>query len=318
MIIRKVTQTAGLLATIAILNACSSITLNPSSISAVTGTAKYPGSALIYNACHERWLRNGYSHYTFQVETGVYNAAIEKQNGVLSTVTVVGDQLSSVAACDLDYQGQSSQCRPKTQRRLQVANTINDYFLLWQKNPGLYQSCHPVLGYPTGYGKTYGNQGRRMDASSWTIISGVRPNESSQASHPAIAAAQVPELVLQSMNQAEFASISELEVKLHHSHVSKDGARNQLDSSFEIANPTAKSAKVKIRGWMLDATYKRHPLYIQSGGTDFLHVIPPHTRSTIAYTAEGAANVSLGRRTAAILEIESNDGVKVNLSLPNE
>jgi len=283
----------------------------------IKGIVKYPGSALIYNVCHERWVRNGYKNYTFQVETGVYNAQREKQKGVLSTVNVVNNELSNVAACDLSYDGQSRQCLPKTHRRVLVANTINDYFTLWQKNPALYQSCHPVLGYPTGYGKTYGDSGRRVDAGSWLIISGVRPNAGAPQRGHSVAAGQYPKATAP-LARPVYASINEMHVKLHHSRVSKKGVSHHLESSFEIANPTSKPAKVKIKGWMLDASYKRYPLYVMSGGSVFLHVIPPHTRSNIAYTAKGAPNVSLGRRTAAILEIESSDGVKVNLSLPNK
>lgn len=320
MIIRKVIRTAGFGMVVAMLNACTSLNSIPSSMNEIKGIVKYPGSALIYNVCHERWLRNGYKNYSFQVETGVYSAQSEKQKGVLSTVNVVNNELTNVAACDLNYNGQSRQCRPKTHRRILTANTINDYFSLWKKNPALYQSCHPVLGYPTGYGKTYGDRGRRVDAGSWLIISGLKPNGGPQGSgNYAVAAEQAPrEVAVAPPVRANYASMNEMQVKLHHSRVSKQGTRHHLESSFEIANPTSKPAKIKITGWMLDASYKRYPLYVMSGGSVFLHVIPPHTRSNIAYTAEGAPNVSLGRRTAAILEIESSDGVKVNLSLPNK
>lgn len=320
MITRNVTSVAGFVVMMGILNGCTSINTIPTSMNEIKGVVKYPGSALIYNVCHERWVRNGYKNYTFQVETGVYNAQVEKQNGVLSTINVVNNELHSVAACDLAYNGQSQQCRANTHRRVLAANTINDYFTLWKKNPTLFQSCHPVLGYPTGYGKTYGDRGRRIDASSWLIISGVRPNggqpqvitDTARPSSTPSAVAVPP------VRAAGYASINEMQVKLHHSRVTKQGTRHHLNSSFEIANPTAKPAKISIKGWMLDGSYKRYPLYVSSGGSVFLHVIPPHTRSNITYTAEGAPNVSLGRRTAAILEIESNDGVKVNLSLPNQ
>lgn len=319
MIIRKVIRIAGFVVSVGMLNACTSINSIPSSMNEIKGIVKYPGSALIYNVCHERWVRNGYKDYTFQVETGVYNAQSENQKGVLSTVNVVNNELSNVAACDLAYNGQSRQCRPNTHRRVLAANTINDYFTLWKKNPALYQSCHPVLGYPTGYGKTYGDRGRRMDGGSWLIISGVRPNGGVSQGNQANAPRQSSQnTVAPSVRTSGYASVNEMQIKLHHSRVRKQGVRHHLESSFEIANPTAKPAKVKIRGWMLDASYKRYPLYVKSGGSVFLHVIPPHTRSNIAYTAEGAPNISLGRRTAAILEIESSDGVKINLSLPNK
>ncbi|CAA6825115.1 MAG: Unknown protein [uncultured Thiotrichaceae bacterium] len=318
MIIQKVIRAASFAVFIGMLSSCSSVGNSvPDAMDDIKGVVKYPGSTLIYNVCHERWLRNGYKNYTFQVETGVYSAQSEKQKGVLSTVDVVNNTLSKVSACDLAYNGQSRECRSKSHRRLLTANTMNDYFGLWKKNPALYQSCHPVLGYPTGYGKTYGDRGRRMDAGSWLIISGLKPTGSSHSADNPAADASAPGMAGLPV-RVEHASVNEMQVKLHSSRVSKKGVRHHLESSFEIANPTAKPAKVKITGWMLDASYKRYPLYVMSGGSAFLHIIPPHTRSTILYTSEGAPNVSLGRRTAAILEIESSDGVAVNLSLPNQ
>ncbi len=310
------------------------------SSSALNNASKYPDSVMIYNVCHERWLRNGYTNYTFNVEEGTYIASREVQRGKFTQAVVQDHRVSQAATCSLDYHSRGASCNQNTRRRLSHGRTIDDFFAKWEKNPGLYQSCHPVLGYPTGYGHTYGTSKRRIDSNNWLIISSVVPKKSSRTERPAqphnkVAKTQEavdyaerrvasPTRVKPQVEIENYTSVTDLEIKLVSSVVTDNGNRSSLKSLFNVFNRTDTPALLGIKGWILDNNYKRYPLSIdgkvvkQTEDSEIVTLkIDPHTQMAVNYDAEGIANINVSRRTAAMLEIMSVDGAKVNLTLPN-
>ncbi len=302
--------------------------------------AKYPNSAMIYNVCHERWLRNGYANYTFNTEEGRYVASREIQRGKFTQTVVANYQVSQAASCELSYHAKGGGCDQKTRKRSQRGNTIDDFFTKWEKNPGLYQSCHPVLGYPTGYGHTYGSSERRIDATNWLLISSVIPRRSTQiaghkqgrnnasagyaeqriASPSRVKSKAKPEVKIE-----DYTSVTDLDIKLVSSRVKKSKSHSTLVSKFNVLNKTDAPALLGIKGWILDKNYKRYPLTLEGKplkkGADSEIVtlkVEPHTQMTVDYVAEGVADIKVSKQTAAMLEIMSVDGVKVNLTLPNK
>ena len=314
----------------------------------------YPESALIYNVCHERWLRNGYANYTFNIEEGIYAPSREIQRGKFTQTVVANRKVSTSATCELSYHPKGAGCEQSTRKRLTAGRTIDGLFAKWEKNPMLYQSCHPVLGYPTGYGHTYGVGERRIDASKWFLVSSVIARKSSH-----VATAPITHLAEQRVaspvraqsvskskstvaqrtaskkipnkkqtagkNSADsFASVSDLEIKLLSSRVKKVAKSSSLFSKFNVTNETDLPALLGIKGWILDKNYKRYPLStdgkkIKKGADSQIVTLEvgAHTQMTVSYEADGVSGISVGKQTVGMLEIMSVDGVKINLTLPS-
>ena len=301
-------------------------------------TVNYPGSVMIYNVCHERWLRNGYANYTFNIEEGVYLPGQEIQRGRFTQTVVSNHRVSQAATCEITYHDKGASCDQGTRKRLTEGRTIEGFFAKWEKNPGLYQACHPVLGYPTGYGHTYGDGNRRIDSSQWLIISSVIPRRASQvavqpisrigASHPVVQSAETrkasPVRARKNAQQKKYASVADIDIKLLSSRIERGKTHSTLKSRFDVINPTSMTALLGIKGWIIDKNYKRYPLSVDGKkikqGKDsqiYTMQVEPHTQTTVFYQADGVPNIPLGKRTAAMLEIMSADGAKVNLTLPN-
>ncbi len=312
---------------------------------------RYPESALIYNVCHERWLRNGYTNYTFNIEEGTYVPSSEVQRGKFTQTVVANRKVSTSAVCELSYHPKGASCEQSTRKRLTQGRTIDGLFAKWEKNPTLYQSCHPVLGYPTGYGHTYGVGERRIDASKWFLVSSVIARKSSHVATAPIVKQRVASPVrtkpLSKPNSSlakkessrnigntkrttgkkiadSFASVSDLEIKLLSFKVKKVAKSSSLFSQFNVTNETDLPALLGIKGWILDNNYKRYPLSIDGKkmkkGEDSQIVtleVGAHTQMTVSYEADGVSGISVGKQTVGMLEIMSVDGVKVNLTLPN-
>lgn len=305
-----------------------------------SGKGNYPESAMIYNVCHERWLRNGYSNYTFNIEEGTYVSSREIQRGRFTQTVVSNKQVSQAATCEVTYHDRGASCDQGTRKRLSQGRTIEGLFAQWEKNPGLYQACHPVLGYPTGYGYTYSDGNRRIDASRWMIISSVIPRRASQVAlkGPAGPAGRQESTAERSKAEKQpdtgddnrahskkYASVTDIEIKLLSSHVKKSKHHRVLESRFDVINATGKAAVLGIKGWIIDKDYKRYPLSIDGKklkpGEDaqvYAMQVEPHTQTTVSYKAEGIPDITTGKRTAAMLEVMSADGAKVNLTLPNK
>ena len=306
--------------------------------------SKYPESAMIYNVCHERWLRNGYSNYTFNLEQGTYSAKREVQRGTFTQSVVVNHRIKQAATCEVNYHNRGASCDPDTRRKLRSGKTIHDFFVAWKKNPGLYQSCHPVLGYPTGYGHTFGTEERRIDANEWLIISSVIPissgnlskynkrtdtadNNSSRSNLAGYGEQKIASAarVRPEVNIEDYASVTDLEFKVISSVVKKGKSYNSLVSKFDVINKTNAPALVAIKGWLLDKNYKRYPLSVTGkpvkkvGDSEITTLkVDAHTQMAVNYEADGVAKISLNKQTAAMLEIMSIDGVKINLTLPGQ
>ena len=302
--------------------------------------AKYPDSAMIYNVCHERWLRNGYANYTYNTEAGTYVSSREIQRGKFTQTVVANYQVSQAASCELSYHARGAGCEQETRKRSQHGKTIEDFFSKWAKNPGLYQSCHPVLGYPTGYGHTYGSSERRIDASDWLLISSVIPRRATQvalhtqgrnkvsvghAEQRVASPSRVKSRVKSEVKIEDYTSVTDLEIKLISSHVKKSKSHSTLVSKFNVLNKTDAPALLGIKGWILDKNYKRYPLNLVGKtlkkGADSEIVtlkVEPHTQMTVDYIAEGVADINVSEQTAAMLEIMSVDEAKVNLTLPSK
>lgn len=298
----------------------------------------HPSSALIYHACHQRWLRNGYDSYSFTVETGEYDKNIELQLGNFTTVDVVNTRVANAKACELVYNGSDAICKKRNGKQLKGTATIADYFRRWERNPALYQSCHPILGYPMGFGNTYGSGGHRIDSERWVMISSVAPLQASQAqkytnkmSVDELAsgfhlAPQVESFEQIKANSSaytgKYAPLTDLDVKLVSSRVLHEKGRRYVSSELEVANATNQPAKILIKGWMLDRQYKRHPLFVEGENKTSQETveveIPSHTSMSISYLAEGAPNFTLGKRSIGILELSSAGGLKMNLTLSNQ
>ncbi len=307
--------------------------------------SKYPDSVMIYNVCHERWLRNGYTNYTFNVEEGTYQASREIQRGQFTQTVVSNHQVNQAATCELAYHAKGSSCDQDTRKHLKQGRTIEDFFAKWEKNPGLYKACHPVLGYPTGYGHTYGTSERRVDSNKWLLISSVIPRRASQVALPPLnrnqqkaaqklkghaeqriaSPARVKPKVKGYTSAKGYTSVTELELKVISSSVKKGRSRSTLVSKFNVLNKTDTPALLGIKGWILDENYKRYPLSLAKKsikkGEDSEIItlkVEPHTQMTVDYKAEGVGGIKVSKQTAAMLEIMSIDGVKVNLTLPNQ
>jgi hypothetical protein len=306
----------------------------------------YPDSALIYNVCHERWLRNGYANYTFNIEEGSYQPSREIQRGKFTQVVVSNHQISQSASCMLDYNPNGASCDQNTRRRSKDGFTVDGLFEEWEKNPSLYQSCHPVLGYPTGYGHTYGVNERRIDSSEWFLVSSVIPRKSTRVTtaHAAETRVSSPVRVKPKVagktaktkiakvrkNKArtktalgEFSSVSELDIKVLSSRVKKASGRSSLISQFNVINQTDRPALLGIKGWILDKNYNRYPLStdgkrLKKGDESQIVTLEvgAHTQMTVSYEADGVSNIKLGKQTVGMLEVMSVDGVKINLTLP--
>lgn len=290
---------------------------------------KYPDSKMIYNVCHERWLRNGYKNYTFNLEEGRYDSGAEVQSGKFTQVVVANRKVSQAASCDLSYYEKGASCNQNTRRRSNNSATIEDFFAKWEKNPSLYQACHPVLGYPTGYGHTYGSGNRRIDSSNWLLISSVIPRRSSQVSKPnQVAQAESrtasPSRERPLSKNADYTSVTDLDIQVSSSYVLQDEKGSHLIAEFTVTNETSSPAILGIKGWMLDSGYERYPLAVDghkpSNGNDaeiYTLKVEPHSQLSVSYEAEGVPDINVGRRTIAMLEIISADGVQMNLTLPN-
>ncbi len=300
---------------------------------------KYPDSAMIYHVCHERWLRNGYANYTFNIEEGTYHAGQEIQRGRFTQTVVANHSVKQVATCEITYHEKGGSCDQGTRKRLTRGRTIEGFFAKWEKNPGLYQSCHPVLGYPTGYGHTYGSGKRRIDSSNWLLISSVIPRRASlvtprrniggseTAAQSAETGANTASVVAMKTREGDqgrsYASVMDIDIKLLASHVEKKEGKSILESRFDVINPTSLVALLGIKGWIIDKDYQRFPLSIdgktiQQGQAAQVYPmkVEPHTQTTVSYRASGIPDIFVGKRTAAILEIMSADGAKVNVTLP--
>ncbi len=303
---------------------------------------------MIYNVCHERWLRNGYANYTFNIEEGTYVASREIQRGKFTQTVVANHQVSKSATCELDYHTRGSSCDQGTRKRLRSGNTIEDYFAKWEKTPSLYKSCHPVLGYPTGYGHTYGTGKRRIDSNQWLLISSVIPRRASRVAlasqnrnsklhaqnsigdaeqRIASPTSVKPEVkkVKKVKNIDDYTSVTDLDIKLLSSSIKKNKKHSSLVSKFNVTNKTDTPALLGIKGWILDKNYKRYPLSLvgkaikKDGDSEIVTLkVDSHTQMTVDYVAQGVADINVSKQTAAMLEIMSLDGVKVNLTLPNK
>ena len=302
-------------------------------------TQNHPSSELIYHACHQRWLRNGYDNYSFTVESGEYDKNIELQLGHFTTVDVLNNRVSKVKTCELVYNGSNAVCKARSGKQLKGTATISDYFRRWERNPALYKSCHPILGYPMGFGNTYGGGGHRVDSDRWVMISSLVALQGGRVQKSTSSGVSIDELA-HALNLApqvdtfeqikakssaytgKYTPLTDLDVRLVSSRVFHEKDHRYLSSELEIANATDHPAKILIKGWMLDQQYNRHSLFVEGvNNTSQKTVeveIPSHTSMSISYLAEGAPNFTLGKRTIGILELSSAGGLKMNLTLPNK
>jgi hypothetical protein len=300
--------------------------LDASQVSDTQGAAGAEAAANLYETCHRKWMKNGFINYTFKTESGKYHPDRPYQTGLFQDNVVRHSKLASTSSCVLIYGKKSSYCKPGSQRKVKGTGSIAEYFSAWKQNPSLYKTCHPILGYPLGYGhvSSRGN-GRQLRPASetWLIISQVKPAKDNPGSPGSVLAEKA---VTQQM-----ASLTDLEISLKSSRISKAvelGSANTdqqlyVNSNFDVVNPTKLPALLKVKGWLLDKNFNRYPLYVnkQNAGESQAAAslkVPPQTNLTVTYKAEGPSNIEVGPEIAALLEFSDSNGVKTNLSLPRQ